>query len=265
MKIRRIRLTKQHLGQLPAAERDFLLLAGHMLNEINSLYKVFSWSMRGHRLESPASALSGTISGAQAMIYARLLAGKEWEAWEALGKGWFRTKIAQRIEPILHPDSQEALKALKKYFSGTNLINQVRNSFAFHYSASAIGSQWERASEEPFFELILGVNIGNNFFLGAETAANVAVFNAIEPTNLQEGMRRFLEDVGVVNTYFTTFLEGVNMAIVEDVTRSTLWAQSVEDEVFPDRHHSQVTVPHFSLPDREESAEGSIDPATSTA
>lgn len=97
-----------------------------MLNEINSLHKMFSWCSVGHRFDSPTNAVAGNISTAQAMIYARLLAGKEWEAWEALGKSWFRARISQRLEPLLHPDAQDSLRSLKKYFGAPNLINQVR-------------------------------------------------------------------------------------------------------------------------------------------
>lgn len=99
--------------------------------------------------------------------------------------------------------------------------------------------------------MILGVNIGNNFFLGAETAANVAVFNSIEPTNLQEGMRRFLDEVQRTASWFTTFLEGVNMALVEKSAQASLWELSVEDDVFPGRQYSQVAVPHFCLPETQ--------------
>lgn len=249
MKIHRVPLKTEDLARLADPERDFLLLAGHMLNEMNSLHKVFAWCIGGHEDHSPANPLEGTISTAQAMIYARLLAGKELEGWEVLGKAWFGTRISQRIEPRLHPDALEALRALKKYFNSANLIYKVRHSFAFHYSASGIGATWERASREPFFETVLGGNIGNNFFLAAETAANVALFSSVEPDNLEEGMRRFLEEVGVVSRQFITFLEGVNMAIVEELTGRTLWDLASEDEVFPSLPHSAIRVPHFCLPE----------------
>jgi hypothetical protein len=246
----RVPITRQVLSALPRAERDFFLLAGHMLNELSSVRKLFAWCSRGHADHAPPKPFEGNISTAQAMIYARVLAGKEWEAWDVLGKAFFGTKISQHLEPRLPLESQTALKGLKTYFNSANLIFAVRNSFAFHYSAEAIGATWERAAAEPFCETILGGNIGNNFYLAAETAANVAVFSSVEPNNPQAGMGRFLNDVGETSDQFIAFLEGVNIALYEMSTGQKLsWDAGVMDEVFPSRTFSQVSVPHFCLPD----------------
>lgn len=246
----RVPITKRVLNSLPQAERDFLLLAGHMLNELNSLHKIFAWCINGHADHTPPKPFEGNISTAQAMIYARILAGKEWEAWEVLGRAWFGTKISKHLESKLPIEAQDALRALKAYFGSANLIYAVRNAFAFHYSAEAIGATWERASAEPFFETVLGGNVGNNFYLAAETAANVAVFSSVLPSDLRGGMDRFLGDVQTTSSQLIAFLEGVNITIYEMSTGQKLnWEVGVLDEVFPSRRYSEVRVPHFTLPE----------------
>lgn len=178
MKIRRIPLQKTLLAQMPQSERSFFLLAGHMQNEINSLNKVFAWCL-GREPSANTTHIESLAAGLQAQIYARLLAGKLLEAWEALGKAYFGTRISQRLETKLHRESQEGLKAIKAYFSKSSNIFRVRNFFAFHYSVKEFDAHWSDAADEPSFELVAGGTIGNNLSLASELAVNNALLNSI--------------------------------------------------------------------------------------
>jgi hypothetical protein len=46
LRIRKFSLKKDQLAKLPSAERDLFFLSGHILNELNSLNKVFGWCLR---------------------------------------------------------------------------------------------------------------------------------------------------------------------------------------------------------------------------
>jgi len=81
MKARRISLSKETLQNMEPAERAFFFLAGHIQNEINSLNKVFTWCLQNSSVNK-VSALEDIANITQAMIYARILAGKLNEAWE---------------------------------------------------------------------------------------------------------------------------------------------------------------------------------------
>ncbi len=109
------------------------------------------------------------------MIYARILAGKLWEAWTALQATYFSSKLSIALEHGLHPDSCAARSALKSYFSHANLIDSVRNSFAFHYSRK-LGEHWEEVADGDKLQIILGGTIGNNINLAAELITNAAIF-----------------------------------------------------------------------------------------
>ena len=113
MKIRRIPLSKDILLRLESADRTFLLLAGHMQNELNLVHKAFTWCLH-NRPTDRASSIEGLANGMQAMIYARVLAGKLCEAWQVLEEAFFGTKLSQRVESRLHPIAQEALQKIKK-------------------------------------------------------------------------------------------------------------------------------------------------------
>lgn len=248
MKIRRIHLPKEAVAKMAAPDRDFLILAGHMQNEINSVHKVFAWCLHGGRLSSDIS-ITSLANGAQAMIYARVLAGKLCEAWGELAKAWFSTKLSQRLEPKLHPVAREASTKLKSYFSRSNAIHRVRNSFAFHYSATAVGTNWETVADDLTFEVILGGTVGNNLYLGAELAANAALLKAIDPVDPEQGLRVFFDEVQSTAANFTVFFEGVIMVILEDLFGKDIGQLGREEEIFPTLAYAQVEVPYFCIPD----------------
>ena len=233
---------------MAASDRDFLLLAGHMLNEINSVHRVFASCIHGGSASSDSS-IESLANGAQAMIYARILTGKLYEAWEVLGKAWFGTKLSQRLEPKLHPVAREANTKLKAYFSRQNTIYRVRNSFAFHYSATEVGASWESVADDLTFEVVLGGTVGNNLYLGAELAANAALLKAIDPDNPEQGLRVFFDEVQSTAANFTDFLEGAIMVILEDMFGADIGQLGREEDIFPALAYAQIKVPYFCLPD----------------
>jgi hypothetical protein len=248
MKIRRIHLPKDAVAKMAAPDRDFLLLAGHMQNEINSVHKVFVWCLHsgGSRSDSSIESLA---NGAQALIYARVLTGKLCEAWDAVGKYWFGTKLSQRLEPKLHFVAREANTKLKAYFSRSNMIYRVRNSFAFHYSATEVSASWESVADDLTFEVILGGTVGNNLYLGAELAANAALLKTIDPANPEQGLSVFFDEVQSTAANVTDFLEGAIMVILEDLFGTDIGQLGREEEIFPTLAYAQVEVPYFCLPD----------------
>ena len=83
----------------------------------------------------------------QSFIIARLLAGRLWEGWELIRKAYFSTRLSLAIESKLPDDTLEALGKLKKYFGKKNIIDILRNEFAFHYSCRIFSNRrfWSSA------------------------------------------------------------------------------------------------------------------------
>lgn len=233
------------------AERAFILLAGHMQNELNSLNKVFVCCLHNSS-PSRASTIESLANGAQAMIYARILAGKLWEAREALQKAFFGAGLSQRVEPKLRPVAQDALKKVKSYFNKSNsILRVVRNSFAFHYAIEEFNTHWKEALDEQTTEfIILGGTVGNNLYLAAELVANTALLNGINPSDKAEALRIFFNEVQTIASNFTDFLEGAILAILEEqLGHSCLEMNGREEEIFPAHSHSEVSIPFFFKPD----------------
>lgn|GEM_PF-5921296 len=243
MNIRRIPLPKAVLKQMSPDERSFFLLAGHIQNELNSLHKVFAWCL--HAEPSRRSlAIEGLANGVQAQIYARLLAGKLLEAWAALRKAYFGTKISQILEEKLHPHAQEGLKSIKNYFSKANNIYRVRNSFAFHYSVEEFDAHWSEPINEDAFELVLGGTVGNNLNLASELVVNTALLNSVNPDDRTAALQSFFEDVQSLAGNFTVFLEGVIIAILEEATGAPLSNQGYDEQIFPRETFENVMIPY---------------------
>lgn len=223
----------------------FFLLAGNIQNELNSLSKIFSWCLSNSRQEKN-SEIESLANGMQAMIYARARAGKLTEAWGALKKGFFSTKLAQQVEDKLNSDSKTALGQLKSYFNKDNPISRVRNSFAFHYSIEEFRKHWAEVADKPF-EIILGDTIGNNLYVGSELVVANALFNAVD-LNKNKALEVFYTDIQTVSNYFTDFLEGAILAILEEHISSGLATVGLDEEIQPTRSANEMSIPFFCKP-----------------
>lgn len=206
-----VNLAADDVAQLPDAERGFLLLAGHLHNEIAILNKMVVWSISaGSR---PTS--HDVVEGSQALFIAKLLGGKVCEAWDALEVGFFGNRISRVVVPLLKHEPNCALQTLKTYFGTQNLIRRLRNDYAFHYTPSDIGAAWNGVAAEPGFEILIGDTSGNTFHLGAELAANSAMLNAINASSRNLAMESFFEEIRGTAGNLMTFLDGAIFALIE--------------------------------------------------
>lgn len=248
--VHRVTVTEDALASLPSEERNLLFLAGHIINELNSLNKVFAWCLNPHPNESP-SKLNSLAQGVQAMVYARTVAGKVWEAWEALKASWYRNKLSIRLQPLLHPEANESHNSLKSYFGRANPINTIRNSFAFHYSGQALSEHWKEAVDGTHFEAVFGGTIGNNLHLGAELIANAALLRGIGGPNQEENLQRFFDDVQTMARHMVSFLEGVTLLIIERAIGARVGTVATPDSVAVTQPYSAVSIPYFCAPDED--------------
>ncbi len=243
MQLHRIRITTTALHAMNPAERSFLLLAGHIHNELNSLNKVFVACLNN---KVGVAAIEGLADGMQAHIYARQLAGKLLEAWNVLPSAYFGAKISQGIEASMYPDAQEALKKLKAYFKQPNVIFRVRNAFASHYSVDGFDAHWEEVAGDAGLEVVLGGTIGNNLYVGSEFVVNRAVMAAAGDLELEEAAAKFLDDVRFATRAFTTFLEGAMSVLLGKAVGTPLVKHAVVEELDTQLHVDDVVLPFFA-------------------
>lgn len=245
MKVRRLNLPIHALSQLPENERTFLLMAGHMQNEFVALHKIFAWCV------SPgvgSTRIEHMVNGSQGFMVAKLLAGKLHEGWQLLNKAYFSSKLSLTLTPLLHEPTRLSLDGLKSYFSNSNLIYAVRNSFSFHYSAEEIARHWHEAASEPDFDLFIGGEYGNTFHQASETAVNMAILNQINRNDKAAALKTFLNDVQNAAHLFNDFLDGVMIVILERCFRTSLSGLGVEEDVRPTLGIDDIKIPFFYVP-----------------
>jgi hypothetical protein len=81
----------------------------------------------------PDTELKQHATGTQTQMLVRLTAGALNEAWELVTTRFLKTPLARDYLAMLDAPGQEALNTLKRQFGGSNLLNTVRNNFAFHH------------------------------------------------------------------------------------------------------------------------------------
>lgn len=211
MKLHRLPLTSQQLQAVPSNERALFIVLAHALNEINVLNKLFflcsefdpepKWQVHAHVC--------------QALVLARALTGKLNEAWEAVQKGYFGQKLSLVYDPTFEGEAAEGFQALKKYFGRTNVINIIRNNFAFHYSlehADVVVSEDAPLDELPIY---LGETNGNSLYQFAEYAMNKALMDAINPVDAQKAFDQVVSETSSVVRWLNAFVQGLLFAILD--------------------------------------------------
>lgn len=247
--LRRIPIPIALLEKLGREQRSFLLLGGHALNELNSLNKAFL-AATNNKVETDTKQIEGLAAGLQGMVFARLLAGKLFEAWELIRTRFLgRSGFVDEMSPMLHPDATRALTELKEYYEKQrNGIVYIRNNYAFHDTEKLMERHWRRSAERHPMEWILGGTIGNNLFTGGTATCNMSVFDLYDAQHLGRGMDGFFNELYDIVRKTTTCLEGINLVILERAAGERIAAlPHLTVRINPPRADS-IRIPYFMSP-----------------
>lgn len=190
MKILRGTLSKGVL--LAASERDrrLFLSCAHLQNELNFLHRAVLWC--GDLSSEYEVQHRGQL--AMTLFYLRLLAGKASEGWEMFRKLLLASADARELERELVETGKAALGKLKRYFGKQNLVSNIRNNFAFHFSPEQLESHLEKTDEslDLFLESTSGVN---SLFYFAEVLATSAIIEQAGAKSIEEGFEAVVKEV----------------------------------------------------------------------
>jgi hypothetical protein len=95
MQLHRIKLTQAQLDAVPEQERVLMVLLAHAANELNTLTKLFHFCST----QKAPTPIEEQARNAQALVLARVLAGKLYECWELLQRAFFGARLSQTYEP----------------------------------------------------------------------------------------------------------------------------------------------------------------------
>lgn len=176
-----------------------------------------------------------------------MLAGKVWEGWQ-LVKRSFVDAVRVTIEGALPEEPKCAFRALEEYFATKkNLINMVRNRFAFHYDPSQIKKQLKAVDETDKLRIYVGEKEANIFYQMSEVIAAKAMLDAIELGNFQGANAKLMKEVTEISRYFIKFCDGCLVHMSDNYLgrdRQSLNPEEIELPDVPSR--DEIEVPFFT-------------------
>jgi hypothetical protein len=187
-------------------------MLGHLANELNVLNKTFY--LCSQFKEEPKWRTHAHTS--QALVFARILVGKLYEGWELLRKGYFESQISKRYDEKLNKEAKDGLGKLKQYFGRDNLIKEIRNNFAFHYSVEDAKSVLAQDLNEEELLMYLAESNGNTLYYFSEYIVNYALLEAIEKGDPGKALERLISESSKVVSWFNDFASGVMVHIIEE-------------------------------------------------
>jgi len=237
MKIYKVLVSKKELESLPEIELNFFIQACRMLNEINILHKITTFSNKESKSDAERRA-----QNSQSLSLLTILAGKLYEGWVLLEKIYFGAKLSKAYHSLLPSEAVNSLNNLKFYFGKSdNLVKKVRNQIAFHYDSLEILEQFRKAPQDQVFEIYLSEYQGNCCYF----MSNVLLLDAIlEWTGISDPLKAtdtFFKEVLSAARWFIEFL---NHCLVTFAKNNIEW--DLEEIEIPDPPNiAEVAIPYF--------------------
>jgi hypothetical protein len=206
-KVSRLRFTAGDLKHLDLDEAPYVIMAGHLANEISALNKLVLYTTGTYA--NPANRDASAVWG---LMLIRLLGGKLYEGWEMVKRQYFGSKVSATQAGRSELDFVEHQKWLKKYFGDSkNLIHKLRNQYAFHYSveeAAAITSHLNTVDPDHPLELLLTNAHGNSWYIASEDVVLHAMAKDWKTGSIKKTVDKLMADITEVTGHFLKFLGG---------------------------------------------------------
>lgn len=241
MRLRRARISKSTLLAMPESERHFFVQCGNLLNELSTLLKLVQFSSNVHGTQRPVIRAQGF----QSLFLMQILAGKLWEGWMLLKRGFFGTKLSKEFEPNLSPVGGKSLGSLKTYFGrSNNVIHTLRDEFAFHYSRGSseqIDRAIHRLDDQAAFEMFFADVSGNCFYDISSSLMSLAIVEWTNTPDYRRALSTLLQEVRDVTELFVDFLG----ACVVLISRRYPFMNAHEVEIPDPSDASTIACPYF--------------------
>jgi hypothetical protein len=230
IKIYSLELPQDRLLAMPEAERVFLFGIAHIANEVNMLQKLFFWASNAP--EQPE--ILKEVHMSQALMLAKMLAGKLHEFWKFIEKAYFKSRVSQLWESKFDDEAKIILKDIKGYFSNSNCLNDVRNKFAFHYSDEMMKCGFEKAMQEEKWKIYLSDTEGNSYYYAADIVAHYAMLEQISPGNHPKAIEKILDELNRIAYLVNEFagqcwIVGVDLYLFPNDEKIHLVPHNVKD------------------------------------
>jgi len=240
----KIPIPKEKLGLIPANERSLFILLGHLHNDITILMKLLE-----SIIETKTSIQvekEGNLT--QRLLILKTMIGKLNEGWELIKKGFYGSKISFEYEPLLSEKEKKVLNSLKKYFSKKNIVNNIRNSFAFHYDFDSFKTDLDRflPSHEELY-VYAGPCYNYGFYFFSEIAINWKMLLSIDK-NIELAWEKIHTEISAININFLDFINiYFDKIMIKYIAPSVNESGAIRIEI-PEAVKRELNVPFFYCP-----------------
>jgi len=196
----RIPIPKDQLRGMPRDGRVLLLLLGYASNQLSMLQKLLIFATN----RTPGAELEQHATGAQTQMLVRLMVGALNEAWEMVRTPFLGTPMALSYLSTLDAEGREALEALKRQFGGSNLLNQVRINYAFHYPKSDdVDEAIDMVCNDPelgqFLNLYFSHHGFNSLFFVSDLAFKQGIATKSKECDVEAAHRKLMGEVSTAS------------------------------------------------------------------
>jgi len=245
MEIFKIPISEQQLDSIPADERLFFIQIGHLANELSTLNRLLLFTSNS----TGATELERQIGNSHNLLLLRLCSGKLFEGWQMLKKDYFGSRLSIKYDSLLDESGKASLSEIKRYFSKKNLIKDIRDNFAFHYSSEDLQNQLQDTGTLYFY---LAKTHGNSFYSFADVLVGFAMLSKVQGVDPQRAMDTLFADPLRAIKWFQTFISSCMIILGETylgITWEALGANTIE---IPNaKHWKDVQLPLFLLTEED--------------
>lgn len=245
LQLRRVNLTKSDIDRVPADERFFYIVAGHLANEVSILHKLLIIGRKSLDREGPP----GEAAHVQQFLLIKLLAGRLHEANDLIGQHYYGKKLHQKYETYLNEKAADALRNWSKYFGGTsNVITRIRNKFAFHTDLQEIETMYNQLDDD--FALVYYSSpqwTAHDLFLGSEMIFLNSMSMVVDAPTTRERISKIYLDTIAMSVRLGEFVTG----FIELMTDKYIGLKPNQEENLTtqgDLSISRYTLPFFATP-----------------
>jgi hypothetical protein len=251
--IYRIKFPKEKLREFSSEERSLFFLLGYAANQIAVFKKLVVFATNHSHDDRHVQSV---VEGAQTQILVRHFIGVVSEAWELVNKRFIQKPVGREYQARLHPNGKEALAKLKSHFGGSNILNTVRNQFAFHHPYDAeVDAGFELAAASPEYDdewnwYLANENI-NTFYFVSDVVVIHGMLSAIGEKDAVVAQKRILGELNLVADQFILFASFCLHAILSKYFAPEIIAEVCE-KVADAPQSLDVGLPFYIEPPSEE-------------
>lgn len=248
MRIYQFPIFKEQLSNIPEDERKFLIIGGHILNELNALNRLILMSLN----YDETNKIEANAGAAQAMMLIRVFIGKLYEAWIFTQKR-FKESLEVKYQKKLSEDGNiitaSAYTKIVQYFApaARSLIYKIRNNFSNHYYdeqelVEKIFS--ELPDTQPLNIYAADKNI-NTFYHLSEAVVGYAMLKNTGKETYEAAMDSLRDESYMLTSLLTDFIGGIIALIIEEYIGDSLEKIGATEQNVDAANVKSVKIPHF--------------------